>query len=216
MQQLGKDASNTSQDAVSNSRPDTTTFQANQPSQWKLNPDDQPVSLDAPSLNVSSMRYGNPLRDVVGHHVQYYTIGDRQGDIYNSTYILSHSSCKPSETYQWGFSYIFLFMMSVFNFIWSTIMVCMWMDTRRSSRMYKHGRRPGLLRSIMELSAVIRQELGTGELEYLEEDELKGRLARSGGALLVPRNELRVARVAADGVHLRRSWKRSLTKGSTF
>jgi hypothetical protein len=145
-----------------------------------------------------------------------YAFGSREADVYNATYLFEHGSCKPSEMYQWGFSYIFLFMVSIFNFVWTCIMVGMWLDTRRGSRMYKSGRRPGLLRSIMDYSAAIRQELGSGA-ECLEEDELRERLGRSGGALVVSRSELRVTR--ADTVKemtRQRSWKRSLTRGSTF
>jgi hypothetical protein len=59
--------------------------------------------------------------------------------------------------------------------------------------MYKSGRRPGQLRSILDYSAAIRQELGS-EAQYREEDELRRRLAQSGGALVVSKSELRVTR----------------------
>jgi hypothetical protein len=156
------------------------------------------------------------LRRIIEPVKQYYAIGGRQGTLYNSSYLKTHSSCKPSETYQWGFSYIFLFMMSIFNFVWSVIVVCMWLDTRRGSRMYKSGRRPGLLRSVLDLAAAIREELGA-EAEHLEEDELRKRLTGSGGALVVPKQELRVRRTDTRELGARkRSWKSSLTRGSTF
>lgn len=145
-----------------------------------------------------------------------FAFEQRGSDIYTPTYLVEHGSCKPSEEYQWGFSYIFLFMMSIFNFIWACIMVGMWLDTRRGSRMYKSGRRPGLLRSIMDFSAAIREELGI-ESEYLEEDELQRRVRDSGGALVVPKTELRVTRAdTMEGGGRKRSWGRRLTKGSTF
>jgi hypothetical protein len=134
---------------------------------------------------------------------------------YNATYLLEHGSCKPSETYQWGFSYIFLFMVSIFNFLWVCIMVGMWLDTRRGSRMYRSGRRPGLLRSIMDYSAAIREELGS-EADHLEEDELRKRLKQSSGALVVDKTELRVTRTSTGVETRKEGWKRSLTKGSTF
>jgi hypothetical protein len=136
---------------------------------------------------------------------------------YSAAYLLEHGSCKPSETYQWGFSYIFLFMVSIFNFLWVCIMVGMWLDTRRGSRMYRSGRRPGLLRSIMDYSAAIREELGS-EADYLEEDDLRKRLTQSNGALVVEKDELRVTRTSTStGVETRKGgWKRSFTKGSTF
>lgn len=133
---------------------------------------------------------------------------------YTGYYLLDHGSCKPSETYQWGFSYIFLFMVSIFNFIWVCIMVGMWLDTRRGSMMYRSGRRPGLLRSIMDYSAAIREELGN-EADCLEEDELRKRLTQSRGALVVEKRELRVTRTST-GEMTKRGWKRGLTSGSTF
>jgi hypothetical protein len=54
-----------------------------------------------------------------------YAFGSRQLDMYNVTYLLEHGSCKPSEIYQCAFSYIFLFMVSVFNFVWTCIVVGM-------------------------------------------------------------------------------------------
>lgn len=68
----------------------------------------------------------------------------------------------------------------------------------------------------MDYSAAIRAEIGT-EAEYLEEEELRKRVRESGGALVVPKTELRVARAdtGLDGAR-KRSWKRSLTRGSTF
>ncbi|KAI4669570.1 uncharacterized protein J4E79_001615 [Alternaria viburni] len=133
---------------------------------------------------------------------------------YMGQYLLDHGSCNPSETYQWGFSYIFLFMVSIFNFVWVCIMVGMWLDTRRGSMMYRSGRRPGLLRSIMDYSAAIREELGN-EANYLEEDELRKRLTQSRGALVVEKRELRVTRTST-GEMTKRGWKRGLTSGSTF
>lgn len=176
----------------------------------------QSVDLPAPSLHLTQFKRGIPLRDLNGLVQQYYAIGGRQGTLYNSTYVRTHSSCKPSETYQWGFSYIFLFMVSIFNFVWSVIMVCMWLDTRRASRMYKSGRRPGLLRSVLDLSAAVREELGV-EAEHLEEEELRKRLTDSGGAMYVPKEELRVSRVGTEEFGTRkRMWTGNLTRGSTF
>jgi hypothetical protein len=133
--------------------------------------------------------------------------------MYDFNYILENSSCQPTETYQWGFSYIFLFMVSIFNFIWSCIMVGMWFDTSRASKIYKSGRRPGLLLSVLELSRVIREELGDA-VDQMSEEDLRKSLTASGGHLLVPQNEVRVARTRVDEAELnsRRKW----TKGSSF
>lgn len=114
-----------------------------------------------------------------------------------------------------GFSYIFLFMVSIFNFVWSCIMAGMWMDTRIHSRMYQTGRRPGLLRSILDIADAMKQELGSNC--RAEEGTLKRVLNKSGGALIVSSEELIVARTTPEEKNQRKSeWRRRLTKGSTF
>jgi hypothetical protein len=185
---------------------------------WIADGQSNPIDIDAPCLNITT--YQKPPEDPILplDTLPQFPVAfeDRPTRIYNTSYLLEHGSCKPSETYQWGFSYIFLFMVSIFNFIWACIMTGMWLDTRRGSRMYKSGRRPGLLRSIMDYSAAIRQELGT-EAEYLEEAELRKRLAKNGSALIVPSRELRVSRVdTGEGQVRQTGWRRRLTKGSTF
>jgi len=94
------------------------------------------------------------------------------------------------------------------------------MDTRMHSKMYRIGRRPGLLRSILDIAAAMREEVGEDEPngDVLNEKELRRKLTESGGALVVPKGELRIARDGMDGRGdlKKRSWRRRLTKGSTF
>ena len=189
-----------------------------EPSKWVVEGTKKPEELPSPSLNITTYRtYPETIIPPPKWFGQVpVAFESRPTDIYSTSYLLEHGSCQPSETYQWGFSYIFLFMVSIFNFIWTCIMIGMWLDTRLSSRMYKSGRRPGLLRSIMDYSAAVRQELGT-EAEYLEEDCLRKRLKQSGGALIVPNGELRISRMDTGESEMReRGWRRRLTKGSTF
>ena len=189
----------------------------NTSSNWTVE-EHEPIPLKAPSLNITTyqQRSGELIPPVELRNQFAFAFEERPTDIYSTIYLLDHGSCKPSETYQWGFSYIFLFMISIFNFIWACIMTGMWLDTRRGSRMYRSGRRPGLLRSIMDYSAAIRQELGT-EAEYLEEDGLRKRLAQSGSALVVPSDELRISRVGTGESQLKgKDWRRRMTRGSTF
>ncbi|KAF2867701.1 hypothetical protein BDV95DRAFT_610605 [Massariosphaeria phaeospora] len=190
------------------------TFQRNQSSVFNFEGKSQ--SLDAPTLNITFLNNITVLdRPSLGLFKFFYAHEGRQGSIYNTSYIFTNGSCKPGEMYQWGFSYIFLFMVSIFNFVWSCIVVCMWIETRRGSRMYKSGRRPGLLRSILDFSAVMREEIGEGE-DRLQEEELRKRLRDSGGRLLVPKSELRVARTGGGDAVRKRNWRQNLTQGSTF
>lgn len=191
--------------------------QLNITSTWTLN--NNPTNLASPTLNITRFSVNSDITDeMTSYSILQYSISGRQSPLYNTTYMLSYSSCKPGETYQWGFSYIFLFMVSIFNFIWSCIMIGMWFDTRRGSRAYRSGRRPGLLRSIVEYAAALKEEIGE-ELVHMEEDEIRSRLRRGTVGLKVPDMEVRIRRVATgreeDDVR-KRSWKRSFTRGSTF
>ncbi|KAF2851756.1 hypothetical protein T440DRAFT_488852 [Plenodomus tracheiphilus IPT5] len=191
----------------------------------------QAAQLSAPSLNITEYQpqflqthmpweepYNIQIPPLEVRIDRFAFAFERAGNsLYNSTYLVEKGSCKPSEEYQWGFSYIFLFMVSIFNFLWVCIMVGMWLDTRRASRMYKSGRRPGLIRSIVDYSAAVREELGV-EAETMEEEDLRKAVRESGGALVVPKNEIRVRRVdkTLGPKERKRSWKRSLTSGSNF
>jgi hypothetical protein len=186
------------------------TASLNESSEWNFG--DTKAALDVPTLNITWFGDGT---HIYSPHLRYlyYSYDGRQSDPIHVRWLLSHGSCKPSETYQWGFSYIFLFMVSIFNFVWSCIMIGMWFDTSRASRVYKSGRRPGLLKSILDISDAIREELGE-DVDKLEEENLRKALNDSGGALVVPRRELKVSRTGT-GVR-KRGWKRNLTQGSTF
>ncbi|KAJ4351316.1 uncharacterized protein N0V89_006655 [Didymosphaeria variabile] len=182
--------------------------------------------LSPPSLNITfeaeSRDADRPSGGLIYPHYSLSPNPEaaRQGLIFPASYLHTHGSCKPNETYQWGFSYIFLFGIFIFNFVWSCIMVGMWMDTRMHSRMYRTGRRPGLLRSILDIATAMREEVGEDEPngDVLDEKEIRRKLTDSGGALVVPKKELRIARDGGvgDGELRERSWKRRLTKGSTF
>jgi len=86
--------------------------------------------------------------------------------------------------------------------------------------MYRNGRRPGLLTSVMEYAAAIRDELGS-KAGCMSEGQLRKELTESGGVLVVEKDVLRVGRTAMGmeswGVREgKRGWRRRLTSGSTF
>ncbi|KAK2760948.1 hypothetical protein FQN54_002190 [Arachnomyces sp. PD_36] len=183
-----------------------------QPSKWEL--DGSTIDLDSPTLNITFLD-----EDTVRAERQY-TYEGRQGTVYSWPYMLEHGSCQPGRTYQWGFSYIFLFMMSIYNCIWTFIMCGMWIDTRRASHMYRSGHRPGLLRSVMDMSSAIREELGE-EAQHYSNDELEWCLRESDGAMLVEQKELRVSRtdtidMLSEAGPQKRRVRRWLRSGSTF
>ena len=72
-----------------------------------------------------------------------------------------------------------------------------------------------MLRSVLDLAAAVREELGA-RADYMEENELREGLANSGGALCVPKDELRVRRTEREFAVRKRTWTGRLTEGSTF
>jgi hypothetical protein len=98
-------------------------------------------------------------------------------------------------------------------------MVGMCLSTRRRSRVYRSGRRPCLLRSVVEYTAAIHEEIGD-QAGIEEEEELRERLRGSRGRLMVPKAEVKVRRVEVDKWYKRGGeklgGKRSLMTGSTF
>ncbi|KAK4224305.1 hypothetical protein QBC38DRAFT_458461 [Podospora fimiseda] len=50
-------------------------------------------------------------------------------EVYTLTYIQENGRCQPdSDTYQWGFSYIQLFIVSIIIFIWSVGITILWLQ----------------------------------------------------------------------------------------
>ncbi|KAF1967900.1 hypothetical protein BU23DRAFT_592442 [Bimuria novae-zelandiae CBS 107.79] len=196
-----------------------TSIQRDLPSTFVFN--GTTTHLPSPTLNIT---FAPPVlpeanRPSPGLIYPWYSLSaSRQSPMVPASYVYTHSSCKPSDTYQWGFSYIFLFMMAIFNFVWTCIVVGMWLDTRLNSRMYRSGRRPGLLRSILDVADAMREELGRGEeVDSAREEELEKMLNESGATLVVDREELKVVRVGgAEREMIKMGWRRRLTKGSTF
>lgn len=205
----------TSNDSIPSNSNAHTYPQITNASTWSFNTTSIP--LDSPTLKITGYPALRVKEDSISPtSSSLFSTSGRQSTPYNATYVLAHGSCKPGENYQWGFSYIFLFMMSIFNFIWACIMVGMWVETRHNSRLYRHGRRPGLLSSIVEFAAVVREEVGE-QAGDMEDEQLRKRLRESSSKLRVPKGEMRVRRVDTgdEGVR-KRGWKRSLTRGSTF
>jgi len=204
-----------SNDSVQSNSDAHTYPQITNASTWSFNTTSIP--LDSPTLDITRYPKLRIEQDRISPtSSSLYSASGRQSTLYNATYLLAHGSCKPGENYQWGFSYIFLFMMSIFNFIWACIMVSMWIETRHNSRLYRHGRRPGLLSSIVEFAAVIKEEVGERAGD-MEDEELRKRLRESSSKLTVPEGEMRVRRVDTGNEGVRKmSWKRSFTRGSTF
>jgi hypothetical protein len=133
-------------------------FRANGTSSFTLR--GRTYGLDAPTLNITkvpedlSRGYYRALWAYLG--LTPYSTDDMARNLV----------CYPATEYQWGFSYLLLFIVSILNFIWVFIMFCLWRNAEHRSRLCKTGRKLGTFRAAMDLSSAIRAELGPDAETY--------------------------------------------------
>ena len=127
------------------------------------------------------------------------TIGSSSYAYQNQTYgffwLNDHVSCQSNgSTYQWGFSFLLLFIFCVFTMVWCLGMYAMWMDADQNSRVARSGQKPGgTFRSVIDLATAIREDLGDGA-GHLSNGELDKRLKRSKGGLNLSTDALPLSR----------------------
>ncbi|KAJ4375005.1 hypothetical protein N0V83_002084 [Neocucurbitaria cava] len=110
---------------------------------------------------------------------------------YPIDYIKTHGSCQPLLDYRWGFSYIQLFFMVIFLFIWSIGIYTLWL--RSHIIMKKRDRQDvaGETKAVFELADAMRLQLeehGVEEgfkISTLPESRLRRRIAKDlrGGTI---------------------------------
>ena len=94
---------------------------------------------------------------------------------YTEEYILSQGVCQPEKTYQWGFSFLFLFVVLVFTIVVGAMLCAVWFDTH--GFIDSTGDPLGSFRAALLIAAAIKQELGD-EAERMTNKELKRELTR--------------------------------------
>ena len=95
--------------------------------------------------------------------------------VYSSSYIEANSKCMPLSTYQWGFSWYVLLVLSITTAIWALGMYIMWMDTHRNSRFDQAGEigTLGTFKAVMDLSSAIRAEFDPAADKYTNQGLLE-------------------------------------------
>lgn len=205
----------------------------------------QLIDLTPPTLNVSAFwlpypyprQYGNRSSNPLdsGSVFSFAGFDDYQAAqwgynnaTYNRDYLKTNGLCLPDQTYQWGFSYLLLFIFCIIQFVWSFGMYIMWTDAYLSSRYHRAGRDMGLYRAVLDFSRTIEKNLG-GEPNAMGDDligdkELRQRLiARSktfkaGGVLRVgplpPLDRPNTASLPISRAeHLKTQWKSMVNSG---
>ncbi|EQB50638.1 hypothetical protein CGLO_09894 [Colletotrichum gloeosporioides Cg-14] len=154
-------------------------------------------TLSSPTLNISAFYLPERYNTVFGNNwtdprtntqpfsdrskVTYtYNMGN---DTYDLNYIRSNGTCQPvteidkinasaRETYQWGFSYIQLFIMLLLLILWTLGMSAMWVKSHMTMRMRGRFDKPKGFKGVLELAAAIRKELQESNPDDLTHDQL--------------------------------------------
>lgn len=104
-----------------------------------------------------------------------YVLGD---DFYSEDTVKSRCSCDPLSTYNWGFSFLQLFIFLVLSAAWGFGMYILWMDSYLNCRLDRTKRSMGFERGILVYGAAMGKDMGPDPLDTASNEELK-RIVRS-------------------------------------
>ncbi|KAJ4357447.1 uncharacterized protein N0V89_002022 [Didymosphaeria variabile] len=144
--------------------------------------------LEPPTLNISASFFYDPTlygsADRVSPHLQQKALWIWSNDTYNYTYLSTFGTCQPDGgNYQWGFSFIQLFIMNIMLLIWTLGILIMWY--RAQSTMQKRGRVSvaGVHKAVVELAETMHKELDAEDfdLSLSTEAQIKQRTAAAKG-----------------------------------
>lgn len=83
--------------------------------------------------------------------------------------------CQPSKQYQWGFSFLLLFIMSMLNVGFACTMYLLWLVAHRHSRADRSPRyKPHIWRAVMDMSKQARASAGVNAEDWDTDRLAKG------------------------------------------
>ncbi|WDK12574.1 hypothetical protein CGRA01v4_03854 [Colletotrichum graminicola] len=168
-------------------------------------------SLPAPILNISATwllpsgeMYGwnwtdprtgqQPFKD--GNQATY-AFGN---EIYPLSYVKGYGSCQPTrerdsiaesvrESYEWGFSYLQLFILITLLLVWTLCIAYMWIKARLTMRMRRTYDVPKEYKGVLELSDAIRKQLQESDPDDLSHNQLREEIKKrlGGGSIELDR-----------------------------
>ena len=139
-----------------------------------------------------------------GFGTQYFSTGDK---LVTGSYINSNSSCQPSGTYVWGFSFLMLFTFCVLTIIFTFVLSCVYADTYWNSKadLYEHP--ASIYRDILDLAREIKHILGE-DGDNLSTKELNQKIERNTTSVQLETDALLPSRSEA----IRRRWKEATVR----
>ena len=138
-----------------------------------------------------------------------------KGEVYNLSYVLAEGQCLPLMTHNWGFSFLFLFVVMFFTAVWSIGMYIMWLDAYLNSRFSRADRDLGTYRASWDFADAMRRDMGGDDsvTEAMSNREVKKKVrqAKNGDRVRyqmndadVPISRLDELRIWWGGVDVRR------------
>jgi hypothetical protein len=152
--------------------------------------DGKNISIPAPTLHIKPVEVG--------------WVKERYGYLnkvpYPASQIAKNLQCKPSEDYQWGFSFALIFIIAWFNTAWIVIIL--------SLRKYATGTKPGAraggglgkYRAAVDLTLAFKHELGENGVVKCSETDLKDVIHTSAHGLRLEDDGLRVVQLMRRNV----------------
>src|SRR5271155_256085 len=159
-----------------------------------FNNGDRTFRLPAPSLNISAFSadyscvegfgssfdpmscfFGAGWQPFEGPDNVAFTVSS-SNDKYDINYMQANGACQQLNTYQWGFSFLLLFVFMLFTAVWALGTYVLWMDTYLNSRFDRASRDMGTLRAVLDYAATIKKDLGTAAADNVGDRQLKAQI----------------------------------------
>lgn len=135
--------------------------------------------LDPPTLDFVDVRYLN------------YWSADNV--TFNSTWIEAKSICQPSDRYQWGISFLMLFIFCVLTVVFVILLCGVWYNVYWNSRADGLAHDFNVFSAVMDLASSIVEELGP-DAALLSPKDLKEAVLESTGAMTINIDNLPLSR----------------------
>src|SRR2546421_70000 len=159
-----------------------------------FNNGDRTFQISAPSLNISALSadyscpwghssffgqtacfFGAGWQPFEGPNNVAFTVSN-SNDKYDINYMQANGACQQLSTYQWGFSFLLLFVFMLFTAVWALGTYRLWMDAYLNSRFDRASRDMGTLRAVLDYAATIKKDLGTAAADDVGDRQLKAQI----------------------------------------
>jgi hypothetical protein len=117
----------------------------------------------------SNMTIGPPIYEYDGNPCSKYK---------DKGWIEPKEECVQTSGYQWGFSRTWILALSMFFLVWGISICGVWIDTTRSSHLYRQGIHLGKWKTISDLGKVMQEELSP-HTNHEGEDGLRKRILKA-------------------------------------